>query len=56
MAKVSRADEGNVSGKYLYGVGDKDRPISTCTDVKKFDFLVPAMAADKSPKKFDFYQ
>ncbi|MET4045831.1 alpha/beta hydrolase [Bradyrhizobium sp. RT6a] len=34
-------------------LGDKDRPISTCVDVKKFDFPVLLMTADKSPKKFE---
>ncbi|MET4280126.1 MULTISPECIES: alpha/beta hydrolase [unclassified Bradyrhizobium] len=34
-------------------LGDKDRPISTCADVKKFDFPVLLMTADKSPKKFE---
>lgn len=35
-------------------LGDKDRPITTCADVKKFDFPVLLMTADKSPKKFEF--
>lgn len=35
-------------------LGDKDRPISTCTDVKKFDFPALLMTADRSPKKFEF--
>jgi pimeloyl-ACP methyl ester carboxylesterase len=36
-------------------LGDKGRPISTCADVKKFDFPVLLMTADKSPKKFEFF-
>ncbi|WBL77290.1 alpha/beta hydrolase [Bradyrhizobium xenonodulans] len=36
-------------------LGDKDRPISTCDDVKKFDFPVLFMTGDKSPKKFEFF-
>ena len=36
-------------------LGDKGRPISTCADVKKFDFPVLLMTGDKSPKKFDFF-
>ena len=36
-------------------LGDKDRPISTCADVKKFDFPVLLMTGDKSPKKFEFF-
>ncbi|MCK1406890.1 alpha/beta hydrolase [Bradyrhizobium sp. 76] len=35
-------------------LGDKHRPISTCAEVKKFDFPVLLMTADKSPKKFEF--
>jgi pimeloyl-ACP methyl ester carboxylesterase len=36
-------------------LGDKGRPISTCADVKKFDFPVLLMTGDKSPKKFEFF-
>lgn len=36
-------------------LGDKNRPISTCADVKKFDFPVLLMTGDKSPKKFEFF-
>ncbi|MCK1341663.1 alpha/beta hydrolase [Bradyrhizobium sp. 38] len=36
-------------------LGDKHRPISTCADVKKFDFPLLLMTADKSPKKFEFH-
>jgi pimeloyl-ACP methyl ester carboxylesterase len=36
-------------------LGDKDRPISTCADVKKFDFPVLLMTGDRSPKKFEFF-
>lgn len=36
-------------------LGDKERPISTCADVKKFDFPVLLMTGDKSPKKFEFF-
>jgi pimeloyl-ACP methyl ester carboxylesterase len=40
----------------IYSVlGDKGRPISTCADVKKFDFPVLLMTGDKSPKKFEFF-
>ncbi|MET4374874.1 pimeloyl-ACP methyl ester carboxylesterase [Bradyrhizobium sp. LB1.3] len=36
-------------------LGDKGRPISTCADVKKFDFPVLLMTGDKSPSKFEFF-
>jgi pimeloyl-ACP methyl ester carboxylesterase len=36
-------------------LGDKDRPISTCADLKKFDFPVLLMTGDKSPKRFEFF-
>ncbi|MGY4352216.1 pimeloyl-ACP methyl ester carboxylesterase [Bradyrhizobium sp. GM7.3] len=36
-------------------LGDKDRPISTCADIKKFDFPVLLMTGDKSPKRFEFF-
>jgi pimeloyl-ACP methyl ester carboxylesterase len=36
-------------------LGDNDRPISTCDDVRKFDFPVLLMTGDRSPKKFEFF-
>lgn len=36
-------------------LGDKDRPISTCADVRKFDFPVLLMTGDKSPEKFEVF-
>jgi esterase len=34
-------------------LGDKDRPLTSCDDIKKFDFPVLLMTGDKSPKKFE---
>ena len=36
-------------------LGDKGRPLTSCDDVKKFNFPVLLMTADKSPKKFEFF-
>jgi esterase len=35
-------------------LGDKGRPLTSCDDVKKFDFPVLLMTGDRSPKKFEF--
>jgi len=35
-------------------LGDKGRPLTSCADVKKFEFPILLMTADKSPKKFEF--
>jgi pimeloyl-ACP methyl ester carboxylesterase len=35
-------------------MGDKGRPLTSCDDVKKFDFPVLLMTGDRSPKKFEF--
>jgi pimeloyl-ACP methyl ester carboxylesterase len=34
-------------------LGDKDRPLTSCDDLKRFDFPVLLMTGDKSPKKFE---
>jgi esterase len=34
-------------------LGDKGRPLTSCDDLKKFDFPVLLMTGDKSPKKFE---
>jgi pimeloyl-ACP methyl ester carboxylesterase len=36
-------------------LGDKGRPMTSCADVKKFDFPVILMTGEKSPKKFEFF-
>jgi pimeloyl-ACP methyl ester carboxylesterase len=36
-------------------LGDKGRPLTSCADVKKFDFPVLLMTAEKSPKNFEFF-
>jgi pimeloyl-ACP methyl ester carboxylesterase len=36
-------------------LGDKSRPLTSCSDVKKFDFPILLMTAEKSPKKFEFF-
>jgi pimeloyl-ACP methyl ester carboxylesterase len=36
-------------------LGDKGRPVTTCDDVKKFDFPILLITADKSPKKYEFF-
>ena len=36
-------------------LGDKGRPITSCSDVKNFVFPVLLITADKSPKKFEFF-
>ncbi|MCS3763101.1 alpha/beta fold hydrolase [Bradyrhizobium centrosematis] len=36
-------------------LGDKDRPITTCADIKKFNFPVLLITGDKSPKWFEFF-
>jgi pimeloyl-ACP methyl ester carboxylesterase len=36
-------------------LGDKGRPMTTCADVKKFDFPVLLMTGEKSPRKFEFF-
>jgi pimeloyl-ACP methyl ester carboxylesterase len=36
-------------------LGDKDRPITTCADLKKFDFPVLLVTGDRSPKRFEFF-
>jgi len=37
------------------GLGDKSRPLTSCDDVKKFDFPVLLITGDKSPKKYEFF-
>jgi esterase len=34
-------------------LGDKGRPLTSCDDLKRFDFPVLLMTGDKSPKKFE---
>jgi pimeloyl-ACP methyl ester carboxylesterase len=36
-------------------LGDKGRPLTSCTDIEKFDFPVLLMTADKSPTTFEFF-
>jgi esterase len=36
-------------------LGDKGRPLTSCADVKKFDFPVLLITSDKSPKSFEFF-
>lgn len=36
-------------------LGDLNRPVSTCDDVKKFDFPVLLMTGERSPKNFAFF-
>jgi hypothetical protein len=35
--------------------GEMGRPLTSCADVKKFDFHVLLMTAAKRPKKFEFF-
>jgi hypothetical protein len=35
--------------------GERGQPLTSCADVKKFDFHVLLMTAAKSPKKFEFF-
>jgi pimeloyl-ACP methyl ester carboxylesterase len=37
------------------GLGDKGRPLTSCADVKKFDFPILLLTAEMSPKKFEFF-
>ena len=36
-------------------LGDKRRPVTSCDDVRKFDFPILLITADKSPKRFEFF-
>jgi pimeloyl-ACP methyl ester carboxylesterase len=36
-------------------LGDRSWPLTSCADIKKFDFPVLLMTAEKSPKKFEFF-
>jgi pimeloyl-ACP methyl ester carboxylesterase len=36
-------------------LGQNDRPIITCDDVRKFNFPVLLMTGEKSPKRFEFF-
>ena len=37
------------------GLGDKSRPTTTCDDLRKFEFPVLLMTAERSPKNFAFF-
>lgn len=36
-------------------LGDKGRPLTSCDDLKKFDFPVLLMTGDRSPKKYELF-
>lgn len=36
-------------------LGDNERPMTTCDDLRKFDFPVLLMTGERSPKKFAFF-
>ncbi|WGR68829.1 MULTISPECIES: alpha/beta hydrolase [unclassified Bradyrhizobium] len=53
--KLSEPVKEMILANIYTGLGDKGRPLTSCDDLKKFDFPVLLMTGDKSPKKFELF-
>ena len=53
--RIPEAARQMVLANIYTGLGDKSRPTTTCEDLKKFEFPVLLMTAERSPKSFAFF-
>ena len=55
FAKLPDSGKSMLVENVYTAIGDKSRPMTTCDEVKKFDFPVLLLTGEKSPKRYEMF-